>query len=794
MLRIHLALLFFFAIAAPAIAEPIDLDALHPVGAITRVDRDAGGLTLHLSDASEVRVSAVTPDVIRVRASLGRALPRIDHSWAIVPVPRPSVAVTVAQDDGRVTFATSTMKVVMDRSPLRVHVFDKNGTLIDEDALPMQFDGKGTVAAVRPLGFEEHFYGLGDKTAQLDRRHCAFTMWNTDIAFNEGTDPIYQSIPFYIGLRRGAAFGLFFDNSWRSHFDFGHLQNEYVTFGAEGGEMDYYVIRGPSLREVVSRYADLTGHMPMLPRWVLGHQQSRYSYYPARLVEEVAEVYRRENLPLDAIHLDIHYMDAYRVFTWNPTRFPDPKAFIKRMHEMGVKIVTIVDPGVKYQPEGGYTPYDEGLKNGYFLKRRDGSLWIGKVWPGAAVYVDYTIEKARQWWGSLHRALTDAGVDGVWNDMNEPSNFLDQSGAKSTDVLSFDQGQYTPYLKNRNLFALLETRACYEGLLRLRPNRRPYLITRAAYAGVQRYATMWTGDNESSFDQLALTIPMLTSIGLSGEPFCGADVGGFHGRCNGELLTRWYEVAFLAPFCRNHKAIEEYDQEPWRFGQPYEDIIRRFLKLRYRLLPYLYTLLEEAHRTGAPIMRPVLWIDQDDPNLASVDDEFMLGDGLLAAPVLAAGRTERTLYLPHGVWYDWWRGQRVDGGRALTVPAPLDRVPLFARGGAMIPLGPEMNHVDEVPPDRLDVEIFPDANGHAEGTVYDDDGQSLDYLKGISRIQRMHTSRGIDGWAVHLDAAVGSYATKRRLRLHVHLPAGNVVSAEVADDGSARDVTIRGSL
>jgi alpha-glucosidase len=375
------------------------------------------------------------------------------------------------------------------------------------------------------------------------------------------------------------------------------------------------------------------------------------------------------------------------------------------MQQQGVKVVTIVDPGVKYQvPQAGakdalthpelapqnqsYYVYNQGIEKRFFLRRQDGNLYIGRVWPGDSVFVDYTLPAARRWWGDLHRALTDHGVAGIWTDMNEPSDFVDQTGTTQLDVVSYDEGQLSTHAKNRNVFALLMARATYEGLERLRPNERPFVITRAGYAGIQRYATMWTGDNTSTWEALSLSLPMLQSLGLSGETFVGADIGGFFGSVSAELLTRWYQVGFLTPLCRNHKAIGGYDQEPWRFGQYYEDIIRKYLQLRYRLLPFLYTTLEEAHRTGVPLLRPLLLNYQHDANTLTIDDEFMVGSDLLVAPILHTGQTQRLVYLPEDTWYDYWTGKQHAGGVMLGVDAPLETVPLFVRAGAMIPLRP----------------------------------------------------------------------------------------------------------
>nr|MDQ3817300.1 DUF4968 domain-containing protein [Acidobacteriota bacterium] len=577
------------------------VEGLEPIGPVSGYTRADAAVTFDCEDGSQVRVSILAPDLIRVRASFGKALPARDHSWAIAKEGWDTVRWDMKESADGVHISTDELEVVVRRSPLLVEFRDaKTGAVINADERPMMYDRRGVnawmmfdpkagtfVACAKKLGFDEHFYGLGEKAARLDKRRSYFINWNSDTpAYTEGKDPIYQTVPFYIGLQRGVAYGIFFDNSYRSHFDFGRSSQRHASFGAEGGEMNYYFFYGPSIKKILGRYTELTGRMPMPPIWALGNQQSRWSYYPETMVEEVVREYRARDLPLDVIHLDIDYMQGYRVFTWNTSRFPNPKGLTDKLRRQGVKLVAIVDPGVKYQPPeagaGASTPavnpelaqqnrsyyvFNQGSEKDFFQKRQNGQLFVPKVWPGDSVFVDFTLEEARKWWGDLHRAYTDNGVAGIWNDMNEPSDFVDQTGKNQLDVVSYDEGENSTHAKNRNVFALLEARATYEGLERLQPDKRPYVITRAGYAGIQRYSTMWTGDTTSTWEALALSIPMFQTLGLSGETFVGSDVGGFMGRGGGELLVRAYQVSFLAPFCRNHKVIDGYDQEPWRFGK-----------------------------------------------------------------------------------------------------------------------------------------------------------------------------------------------------------------------------------
>jgi len=765
-------LLLFFSVL---VAAAQDITTLDKIGAITSFDKTDRNVTFHCADNSNVQLTVLAADLIRVRTSFTKPLPNRDHSWAIAQTDWTTPRWSLKDAADAISVSTDEVEVVVRRSPLLIEFRDaRTHELINSDEQPMAYDGKGQlagmmfdtsagmfVAASKKLGFDEHFYGLGEKAARLDKRRMSFVNWNSDTpGYTEGRDPIYQTIPFYLGLQRGIAYGIFFDNSYRSYFNFGRSSQQRAWFGAEGGELNYYFFYGPSIKKILSRYADLTGHMQLPPLWALGNQQSRWSYYPDTMVEEVVRQYRTRDLPLDVMHLDIDYMNGYRVFTFNSQRFPDPKGFSDKLARQGVKLVTIVDPGVKYQPQPGsdrYHVFDQGVEKKFFQHRRNGQLFVPRVWPGESVFVDFTLPEARRWWGDLHRAYTDNGIAGIWNDMNEPSDFVDQTGKNQMDVVSDDEGEKTTHAKNRNVFALLMARATYEGLERLKPDRRPYVITRAAYAGIQRYSTMWTGDTNSTWESLALNIPMFTTLGLSGEPFVGSDVGGFIGRGNGELLVRSYQVSFLAPFCRNHKENDGYDQEPWRFGSYYEGIIRRYLKLRYALLPFLYTTLEEAHRTGVPLFRPLVLNYPADSNTYNLDDEFMVGDDLLVAPIMKPDLTRRLVYLPKGTWYDYWTNKKLTGGTMVSVDAPLETVPMFVRAGAIIPTGPAMNYVGEKPVDSITLNIYPDDKGTASVTLYEDDGLTPAYKTGAYRRTKINVESRAGSYVVHVGTPEGTY-------------------------------------
>ena len=803
------------------IALAQDITALTKIGDVVSVEKSARQVTLSCTDNSQVQLTVLAADLIRVRAVFAKSVPKLDHSWAIAKEDWQTPRWTIREDQQNITISTDELEVVVRRSPLLIEFHNVlTHEVINSDEQPMAYDKDGLlksrmfdpaagafVAASKKLGFDEHFYGLGEKAARLDKRRSSFINWNSDTpGYNEGKDPIYQTIPFYIGLQKGSAYGIFFDNSYRSYFDFGHSSQRRAWFGAEGGELNYYFFQGPAMKKILGRYTELTGRMPLPPMWALGNQQSRWSYYPQSMVEEVVKQYRERDLPLDVIHLDIDYMKNYRVFTFDGERFPDPKAFTRQLEQEGIKVVTIVDPGVKYQPKesteqqtqipaaknGRYYVFDEGQEKNYFQRRANGDLFIPRVWPGESAFVDYTLPEARKWWGDLQRFYIDNGVAGIWNDMNEPSDFVDQTGANQRDVVSYDEGQKTTHAKNRNTFALLMARATYEGLERNRPDRRPYVITRAGYAGIQRYSTMWIGDTNSSWEALALNLPMFMSLGLSGETFVGSDIGGFIGRGNGELLVRSYQVGFLTPFCRNHKDISGYDQEPWRFGKPYEDIIRKYLKLRYSLLPFLYTTLEESHRTGLPMFRPLMLNFQDDESTYNLDNEFMIGEDLLVAPILKPDLVRRLVYLPKGTWYDYWTNKKFSGGQMIEVDAPLEKVPMFVRAGAIIPTGPAMNYIGEKKIDKLTFTLYPDEKGAAVTQLYEDDGLSPSYKNGAFRRTSIRLRKAPLGFVIEVGASEGNYdpGTKRfEFLIASYEHTSKVVS--VIADGKAHSLELK---
>ena len=579
------------------------------------------------------------------------------------------------------------------------------------------------IEVLKAMDGTEKIYGLGDKTGHLNKKGYGYEMWNTDdpSPHVECFKAMYKSIPFFLALKDEFAYGIFFDNTFKSYFDMGKENNNYYYFGAEDGNLDYYFIYGPEMKAVIGGYTYLTGTTPIPQKWTLGYQQSRWSYSPESRVKEIADNFRNKDIPCDTIHLDIDYMDDFRVFTWDKERFNEPEKIVKEFKDKGFKLVTIIDPGVK--KDKGYKIYDEGIENGYFATEKDGIPYVNKVWPGDSMFPDFSDEKTRKWWAKNQKIMMDTGVAGIWNDMNEPASF---NGPLPDDVQFKNDGRPSDHKEIHNVYGSLMAKSCFEGIKEA-TNKRPFVITRACYAGTQKYSTVWTGDNQSMWEHLRMSIPMLLNLGLSGLSFCGTDVGGFGFDCTAELLSRWVQVGCFTPLFRNHSSIYTRDQEPWAFDKETEDINRKYIKLRYKLLPYLYDCMWLGEKNGLPIMRPLVIHYEKDKNTHNINDEFLFGENILVAPILEQGKNNRVVYLPEGTWIDYWTNEAIEGGGDILKEAPLETCPIYIKSGSIIPNYPEQNYVGEKKITELTLDIY---EGTGSYSHYEDDGESFNYKTG----------------------------------------------------------------
>jgi alpha-glucosidase len=632
-----------------------------------------------------------------------------------------------------------------------------HGFIVEADARTMLEEylqgfafSSNSIRLTRPLASQERVFGLGERTGDMDKRGQAFPIWNIDPpqGHNAKTVNMYTSIPFYLGLLAdsGRAYGVLIDHTGLVEMDMGKSNESEVSMTVEGDTLIVYFFTGPTPADVLRQYTELTGRMPLPPDWALGYQQARWSYTSEEQVRQLATNLRERHHPCDGIWLDIDYMNGFRTFTWNPEMFPDPKAMIDDLHAQGLHLVTIIDPGIKTDEH--YFVYQQGMEHDYFCRTKDGELFEGIVWPGDCVFPDYSRKEVREWWGSLYKDFVNLGVDGIWNDMDEPSAkplqtaAHDESpihrGTMSKNVLHRAGGDEPtgpdgpPVLHPffHNAYGMEMARSTYEGLLRLRPDTRPFVLTRSGTAGMQRYAALWTGDNTSWWEHILLAMPMCLNISMSGIPFVGVDIGGFWNASNGELLTRFTQLGALLPLCRNHNAQDNPDQEPWAFGEPYESACRQAIEQRYRLMPYLYTLFHEAATSGAPIIRPLYYHYPQDEQACDTQDEFLLGDSLLSAPIYEQGAISRSVYFPEGRWFDYWDGTEYPGGGSSEIPAPLERWPLFVRGNSIIPTGPLMQYTRQLATDPLTFTVYMAEDGLAHYTLYEDDGSTLAYRNG----------------------------------------------------------------
>ncbi len=726
---------------------------------------------LLLSDTTlTLRVDALRPDVLRVRlypTTHPTQTPE-DASWAVLPAARTARIPVTPEPTG---FSTTSLRVSV-TPDLRLTVSDLAGHILQSDALPVAWspDGFTVTKAKSPV---DHFFGLGDKPGPLDRTGEAFTLWNTDsFGWQESTDPIYKSIPFFLEMHDGRTLGVLFDNTYRTFFDFGRQRPDRYTFSAPAGPLDYYILYGPDPKHVVETYAWLTGPTPLPPLWAFGYQQSRYSYTPSAQVEDIAARLRADKIPADGIWLDIDYQYKYRPFTVDPATFPDFPGMVHTLAAEHLHTIVIADLHIADAPNQHYTPYDTGIAGDQFVKLH-GQNYIGPVWPGPSLFPDFTRQQTRTWFGSLYKDFVADGVSGFWDDMNEPAVFTYPSKTMPNDVVHridepADEG-FAPrtalHSEIHNVYGMENSRATQEGLLTLQPNLRPFVLTRASYAGGQRYAATWTGDNLSTWNHLRMTTPQLLNLGLSGFSLSGADVGGFGGSPSPGLLTKWLMLAAFQPIDRDHAAKGTRPHEPWVDGPAQEDIRRRYINERYRLLPYLYTTAEQTSRTGIPILRPLFLeaphatadnhpLDDDAPG------EFFFGPSLLVAESpLPDDIAPYEVHLPPGIWYDYWTGAKLDRRQTLTTrdleiknptanatptlpplmvhPALAD-LPLYVRAGAILPMQPLVQSTEEKPAGPLTLRVYlPAADATAStssndcsGDLYADDGLTFNFRHG----------------------------------------------------------------
>jgi alpha-glucosidase len=709
-----LSLSFAFQLAH---AQPV-----RPVGNVQSVEVATQQVRLQTENA-HVELTVYSPSVIRVRIDkqkLGR-----DFSYAVVAKPA-AARTSITQDDAALVLSTDALTARVTKRPFSITFTTPDGKIVNQDEPGLTTSWIGDeVATYKTLQQGERFIGLGEKTGNLDRRGSAYTNWNSDVfRYVADADPLYATVPFYVGIHHGLNYGIFFDNSYRSDFNFGASNNRFSSFSAQGGEMNYYFIYHPRLADIIGSYTALTGRMPLPPLWSLGYQQNRYSYYPEAEVMRIAHTLREKKIPADGITLDIHYMDAYKLFTWDKARFPDPAGMTAKLDALGFKTTVIVDPGIKV--EKGYGAYERGAKDDVFIKYPDGSYYTGEVWPGWCHFPDFTSEKGREWWRKEVRTFAAAGVSGLWNDMNEISTW----GQQMPNNVLFDyDGAQTTHKQAHNVYGMEMVRASYEGM-KAATGKRPFMLTRAGFAGLQRYSAIWTGDNRAEEDHMLLGVRLLNSLGLSGVPFTGMDVGGFTGVPTQSLYARWMQIGAFTPYFRNHAASNTKASEPWTYGDDVLDISRNYVNLRYRLMPYLYSAFADAAASGEPVMRSLAIDYTHDAKIydQAFQNQYMFGKALLVAPFESTKEFGK-VYFPSGKWYDLSTDAVEEGAREKIVELSVSKLPVYVMAGSVVPVQSLVQSTAEKPSGTLALHIY---KGNADNATiyYEDDGATFAYQQG----------------------------------------------------------------
>jgi alpha-glucosidase len=693
---------------------------LQIAGNVQGFKQQDGVLTIKTAEA-EARVYIYSPSIIRVNIS--KNFNPDDTSFAVIR--QPVADFDFDESSANIDITTSALKLSIQKSPLRFNFFTAGGISLSEDDARFGTNWQGErMTCYRRLFEGERFIGLGEKTGNLDRRGAAYVNWNTDAPnHTPESDPLYKTFPFFIGLHSGLTYGLFLDNTHKSYFDFGASTDEETSwFGADGGDLNYYFFGAQGVANIIEDYTWLTGRMEIPPLWSLGYQQCRWSYMSADEVLNIAQTFRKKQIPADVMYCDIDYMDDFKIFTWNKKTFPKPKQMLDKLKAMDFRLVTIVDPGIKV--EEGYKEYDEGVERDYFAKYPDNKNYTGYVWPGRCHFPDFFREDVREWWGAALTALTDPGVEGFWNDMNEPAAW----GQNIPWIVKFGD-KFMPEV--RNAYGMQMARATYEGTRKILGNKRPFVLTRAAYSGTQRYSAVWTGDNTGTDAHMLLGQRLVNSLGITGMAFVGVDIGGFSGNPTPELMVRWNSLGTYTPMFRNHAIQGSKMREPWEWGKRNEQIIKKDIEQRYKLLPYLYSSFYQSTQTGLPVSRTLAIEHSFDENVFDerFQNEFMFGDAMLVVPIESTKLSE-DIYLPKGAWYRLSSDELYEGEQIVNVPAPLTDLPVFVKASSIIPMQSIVQSTNDKGDGILQIHIW---NGNEANSFvyYEDDGVSYDYEQGV---------------------------------------------------------------
>ena len=579
----------------------------------------------------------------------------------------------------------------------------------------------------------DNIFGLGDKMAYLDKKGYFWASWATDDSNHQDElfPSLYKSINYLLLRSNKKFFGVFFPSTFRLTFDACKTDLHKLTVNNFEEEQDMFLVLGDDIKEVTRSYSELVGHPYFIRMKMLGYQQSRWSYENEEMVKTLRDNFIKHEIPLDYIHLDIHYMDGYRDFTIDKTRFPDIKKLSEELKKDEIELVGINDAAIKEDPEFDLYKY---LEDNNLFGKLDGKTYINAVWPGDSGFPNYFDDKCKKYFESYaSKFLDDTGISGIWCDMNEPASF----NGPLPDEVDFTFGKRKLLHKEaHNVYAEHMVKSFVNTFKK--KNIRPYLFSRAAFATTAKYAFVWNGDNFSLWHHLRYSIPQILSLSMSGFMFNGVDIGGFGGDSNKELLIRWLEANLFIPFLRNHSTLHTKAQEPYAYDEETLNIFKKYLKIRYEFIPYLYNLAQEMSFKGEPIVSPLFYHFEDDENTLEINDEYMVGDSLLVAPILDKDARKRMIYLPKGTWIDLFTGKKYIGGKYIIFAENLAESGYFIKNNTLIPMFENLKHIKKSEIDTLVIKVF---GNSGKVKIYEDDGETLDYEKGIYNIYEARVNK-----------------------------------------------------
>lgn len=720
----------------------------------------SGNSIMVQTDTAAFRFVLYKPNLVRTDFMPTLAT-TFDTSVVVIQDTSTSVSYAIADSDSTLVIETSSLKIVCQKSPLRVEFYSLTGRLLVREPVS---GGAAYSGPERILNFaiqpNEHFYGTGERGVSLDLRGEAFDSYNEQHGGYSSPAPptMNVNVPFIISTNN---YGIYFENTYEGHFDVGNSNPNVLTYTVNSGELSYYFICDPTTKDVLSDYTWLTGRAPLLPRWAYGYIQSKYGYRNEPDASQMIQRMRNDSIPCDAIILDLYWFQNMGDLSWNTTLWPNPNQITSDFLKNGFKTIVITEPYITQNSSN----FSDASNQDYLAKNSTNQTYVLNNWWSCgcnAGLLDITNPSARNWWWSKYYSIFSTGVSGLWTDLGEPErDYADMKFYGGSDS------------KIHNIYDFLWAKTLFDGFKNSFPNKRLFNLTRSGYAGIQRFGVVtWSGDVSKTFGGLSVQVPFLLNMGMSGLAYHNSDIGGFdNGSTTSELYTRWMEFGAFCPVMRAHGYDGDNGTEPWTFGSTTEDIVRKMIQLRYSLFPYNYTMAHAIYRSGIPLARPLIFDYSEDPNVYDESSAYMWGDNMLVVPVVQPGKTTQTFYLPQGKWVDYWTDKIYDGGTTVTVAAPLDEVPLFIKSGSIIPMQPVMNYVDELSTDTIELAIYPNPDMVSSFSLYEDDGKTLDYQSGASSSTQFGESTVTSGnqlaMQISIGASIGSYDGKPTSRVYL---------------------------